>query len=94
MLPQTEGQNGLARARSSGQTVTGTPCCHCAKIIGTSCRRPLSSNLIGPGKESAAGPAVRFILRIASATFSLSAAPALSSASFRIQVWPYPQSPS
>src|SRR5205085_2665947 len=84
----TDGQNGLASARSSGKTVSGTPFCHCAKIIGTSCRRPFSSNLIGPGKNCAAGPVVRFICRSASATFSLSAAPAASSASFRIATSP------
>ena len=55
-LLQLFGQNGLASARSSGKTVTGTPFCHCAKIIGTFSRRPFSSNLIGPGNERAAGP--------------------------------------
>src|SRR5579863_3814447 len=85
---QTVGQTGLASARSVGNTVVGTLFCHCAKIIGTFSRRPFSSNLIGPGKHSAARPVVKFIVRIASATLSLSAAPAASSAAARIDGWP------
>ena len=42
------GQNGAANARSDGNTVTGTPDCHCTITTPAPTRRPFSSNLSWP----------------------------------------------
>src|SRR3954469_20038849 len=45
---QLFGQNGFASASSGGNTVTGTPACHCTMVMPAPTRRPFSSNLISP----------------------------------------------
>ncbi len=46
--PYFFGQIALAKARLSGNTVTGTPDCHWMMVSPASTRRPLSSNLMRP----------------------------------------------